>query len=210
MAEVSFDDYVGLKTAVAVWLNRTDLTDVIPGFIKLAEAQISRRLRRTTMRATVTVSDAAYVLSAAVAELRSIRLVTADQRRDLPITICTPEILAQHRATWSAVGRPRYAAVVGGSLLLVPAPDIAYSMEMSYFPKLIPLSGSNLTNIVLTEAPDLYLYGALKAAAPYLEHDERIPVWDAGFETALSELGIVREREEFNASLRPARLPRVF
>lgn len=210
MADISFDDYTGLKVAVAAWLNRTDLTETIPGFIKLAEAQISRRLRRTTMRATVTISDAAYVLSAAVAELRSLRLVTADTRKDLPITICTPEILASHRASWSAVGRPRFAAVVGGSLLFVPAPDQAYSLEISYFPRLIPLTASNLTNIVLTEAPDLYLYGALKAAAPYLEHDERIPVWDAGFETALTELGIVREREEFNASLRPARLPRVF
>lgn len=210
MAEVAFTNYTELKAAIAVWLNRTDLTDVIPGFIKVAEAQISRRLRRSTMRATVTVAAESYNLSADVAELRSLRLVTSDTRKDLPITICTPEILDSHRAVWSAIGRPRYAALVGGSLLLVPVPDQAYSMEISYFPKLIPLSLSNLTNIVLTEAPDLYLYGSLKASAPYLEHDERIPVWNAGFETALSELGIVREREEFNASLRPARLPRVF
>lgn len=210
MAVAAFTNYTELKAAIAVWLNRTDLTDVIPGFIVLAEAQISRRLRRTTMRATVTVSEAAYGLSADVAELRSLRLVTSDTRSDLPIAICTQEILDSHRAAWSVTGRPRYAAVVGRTLLLVPAPDAAYSMEMSFFPRLIPLSDANLTNIVLTEAADLYLYGALKASAPYLEHDERIPVWSAGFEQALSELEIVREREEFNASLRPARLPRVF
>jgi hypothetical protein len=207
---MAFSNYTELKASVAVWLNRSDLTAVIPDFIRLAEAHISRRLRRTTIRATVIVSEAAYGLSADVAELRSIRLVTSETEKDLPITVCTQEILDAHRAAWSASGRPRYAAVVGGNLLLVPAPDQAYSLEMSYFPRLIPLTDSNLTNIVLTEAPDLYLYGALKASAPYLEHDERIPVWNAGFETALGELGIVREREEFNASLRPARLPRVF
>lgn len=207
---MAFSNYTELKAAVAVWLNRTDLTAVIPDFISLAEAQISRRLRRSTVRATVTVSEAAYVLPSTVAELRSLRLVTADTRKDIAIVICSPEILNEHRAVWPAVGRPRYAAVVGGSLLLVPAPDGAYSLEMSYFPKLVPLSGTNLTNIVLTEAPDLYLYGALLQSAPYLEHDERIPVWAGGFETALKELEMVREREEFNASLRPARLPRVF
>lgn len=207
---MAFTNYTELKAAVAVWLNRTDLTAVIPDFISLAEAQISRRLRRSTVRATVTVSEAAYVLPSTVAELRSLRLVTADTRKDIAIVICTPEVLNEHRAVWPAVGRPRYAAVVGGSLLLVPAPDTAYSLEISYFPKLVPLTATNLTNTVLTEAPDLYLYGALMQSAPYLEHDERIPVWAGGFETALKELEMVREREEFNASLRPARLPRVF
>lgn len=207
---MALSDYTELKAAVATWLNRTDLTAVIPDFISLAEAQITRRLRRSTVRATVTVSEAAYVLPSTVAELRSLRLVTSDTRKDVAIAICSPEILNEHRAVWPAIGRPRYAAVVGGSLLLVPAPDAAYSLEMSYFPKLVPLSAANLTNIVLTEAPDLYLYGALMQSAPYLEHDERIPVWAGGFETALKELEMVREREEFNASLRPARLPRVF
>lgn len=207
---MALSNYTELKAAVATWLNRTDLTAVIPDFISLAEAQITRRLRRSTVRATVTVSEAAYVLPSTVAELRSLRLVTSDTRKDIAIAICSPEILNEHRAVWPAIGRPRYAAVVGGSLLLVPAPDAAYSLEMSYFPKLVPLSGTNLTNIVLTEAPDLYLYGALMQSAPYLEHDERIPVWAGGFETALKELEMVREREEFNASLRPARLPRVF
>lgn len=203
-------NYTELQASVATWLNRTDLVAAIPDFIALAEAQISRRLRRSTVRASVTVSDPAYALSADVAELRSLRLVTADTRKDIAIAICTPEVLNEHRAVWPAIGRPRYAAVVGSSLLLVPAPDQVYTMEISYFPRLIPLSGSNLTNIVLTEASDLYLFGALKEAATYLEHDERVPLWEAKFEAALNQLAIVREREEFSASLHPARLPRVF
>jgi hypothetical protein len=207
---VPLTNYTELQASVATWLNRTDLVAAIPDFIALAEAQISRRLRRSTVRASVTISDPVYVLSAAVAELRSLRLVTADTRKDIAIAICTPEILNEHRAVWAAIGRPRYAAVVGSSLLLVPAPDQAYTMEISYFPRLIPLSSSNLTNIVLTEAPDLYLFGSLKEAATYLEHDERVPLWESKFEAALNQLAIVREREEFNASLHPARLPRVF
>jgi len=37
--------YSELKTAVADWLNRSDLTSAIPNFIALAEAQMSRQIR---------------------------------------------------------------------------------------------------------------------------------------------------------------------
>jgi hypothetical protein len=65
-------------------------------------------------------------------------------------------------------------------------------------------------NDILTEAPDLYLYGALYESAPYLEHDERIPIWEDFFEKGVTELDIKRQREETNASYRPARLPVFF
>ena len=37
--------YAELKTAIANWLNREDLTSVIPDFISLAEADFNRKLR---------------------------------------------------------------------------------------------------------------------------------------------------------------------
>lgn len=210
MAVMDLTNYTGVKAAVAKFLNRTDLTDDIPGFITLVEAQISRVLRRTTIRATVGIFGASYALPASVKELRSLRLVTGSPSQDLPIVICTPEILAERRAGRSAVGRPTHAAVVAGSLLFVPACDQAYSLEMSYFEALVPLSSTNPSNNVLVEAPDLYLFGALKEATPFLEHDERAPLWETKYGTALEQLEAVREREEFNASIRPMRLPRVF
>jgi len=41
---MTFDE---LKTNIADWLNRTDLTSVIPTFITLAEARLNRQLRTT-------------------------------------------------------------------------------------------------------------------------------------------------------------------
>lgn len=37
--------YTGLKAAIAAFVNRADLSDVIPSFIAMAEAQTNRRLR---------------------------------------------------------------------------------------------------------------------------------------------------------------------
>ena len=42
---MALSTYTELKASVADWLNRTDLTSVIPDFIALAEAQIERTLR---------------------------------------------------------------------------------------------------------------------------------------------------------------------
>ena len=41
---MSISTYSELKTAVANFLARTDLTDQIPNFIQLAEARLSREL----------------------------------------------------------------------------------------------------------------------------------------------------------------------
>jgi hypothetical protein len=202
--------YTGLQAAIADYLNRTDLTNQIPGFIQLAEAQIARDLRRTTVRATISLASANVTMPATLKELRSIRLVTASPTQDTPIRIVTPDMLAERRAGRTATGRPRYACIVGSDLLLVPAPDQAYSAEITYFQKLIPLSGGNPSNAVLVEGPDAYLFGALKEAAPFMQHDERIAVWEAKFDDALASMQRARANEEQGASLRPARLPRVF
>lgn len=208
---MSLDTYSGLQQEVADYLNRDDLTAKIPTFITLAEKQIKRRLRRSKSRQTVQFTSASFQIPDTIAEITSVRLVTDNPAQDLPFQIVTPEMLAESRAIVSNVaGRPRYGAVVGRELLLVPTPDQAYDAELVVYLSMTPLSDSNESNSVLVEAPDVYLFGALMESAPYLEHDERIPTWETKYEKALKELKILREREEFNASLRPMRLPVVF
>ena len=53
--------YAELKTSIGDWLNRADLTAVIPDFISLAEAQIERTLRTRQMIVRANASfDAQY------------------------------------------------------------------------------------------------------------------------------------------------------
>lgn len=198
--------YAELQAAIALWLNRGDLTDNIPAFIQLAEAQIARRLRKATVRAALTLDSSAVVLPAACVELRSIRYNSSNLNSAIPVV--TPETLAGYRV--DAAGPPRVAAVINGVLLLDRTPDQAYTAEIIYFSTLTPLSDAATSNDVLLSAPDLYLYGALKEAAPFLENDERVPLWAAKFEEALTYEELSRERAEYGASLRPVRLPVVF
>lgn len=201
-------NYTDLKAAVAGWLMRSDLAAVVPDFIALGEALIKRRVRRKTIRATVSFTQEAVTLPAACAELRSVRLVTASPSQDCALDIVTPEVLSEMRArTGGAAGRPKWASVVNGALVLVPAPADAYQAELIYYEQITPLSATMATNSVLAEAPDLYLFAALAEAEPYLEHDERAPMWAQKRDQAIDQLNLAREREEYSASLRPVRLP---
>jgi hypothetical protein len=210
---VAITNYGELKSAVADWLNRTDLTTHIPEFIELAEATIARRVRRKTIRASMFIDDEENAVTVECAELRSIRLSTSNAAADYPLDIVGVEELFRHRAQRGGVaGRPVVAAVYQGAILVSPPPDATYTAIIHYYEALSPLAdGTDVdSNTILTEAPDVYLYGTLAQAARFLQHDERIPVWEAAFEKGMAELEIQREREENNASIRAARLPRVF
>jgi hypothetical protein len=206
--------YSGLQSAVADFLNRDDLTDQIKGFIAIAEARIQRNLRRTTIRNSafaLAASATSTALPADCGELRTVKANTGTPSSDFSIPFVTVQMLADIAANRAGTaGYPQAVAVVGTNLLTAPIPDQNYTLEITYFQKLTPLSGSVATNPILLEGPDAYLYGALCAAAPYLEHDERVEVWDTMFSKAIDEMNNKRDREETGGALRRARLARVF
>ena len=208
---MALDTYADLQTAIADWLNRSDLTTQIPDFITLAEAEIKRRLRRTSITDQIDVDDEFVAPPSDMAELLSLSLVTGSPTRDLPLRVCTPEMLAERKARNAGVaGRPTDVAFIAGQLQFAPQPDQTYTANIFYFQSLDPLGTSNPSNVVLDEAPDAYLFGALMQAEPFLEHDERIGTWKQKFDDAIDQLNDVRTREEYNASIRDVRLPRVF
>src|SRR5690349_9657777 len=100
--------YSGLLASIGDWLNRSDLTAQIPDFIILAEAQMKRRLRRASLRVSnFTVDARNKTIPAGMAELRSIYFQSAEPARDVPLRICTPEMLAERAARSAGVaGRP--------------------------------------------------------------------------------------------------------
>jgi len=208
---MALDTYANLGAAVADWLNRTDLSAPIVDFITLAEAKIRRQVRRKTVRTTMTISTESTALPTDLAELRSAYPMTGSVSLDQPLVQGTPEILAEIRANANGVaGRPQAIAVIDDQLVVAPVPDQTYTLQITYYQTLTPLSMANPTNSILTEAPDIYLYGALVEAEPYLEHDERIATWQNMFAAAVADLNQVREREESTMSWKRARLPVVF
>ena len=203
--------YGGLKASVASWLNRTDLTDQIPEFVTLTEAELKRRLRRATESTTIYISAANMNGPSDMAEPIELHLSSADQWQDKSLNLCTPEMLAEVRARSGGIAsRPTHYAFYDAQLQFAPTPDQSYDGILLYAQQLTALTTDGSYNAVLTEAPDAYLFGALLQAAPYLEHDERIAVWQMKFDNAIDQMNEMRERESYGAGLKEARLPIVF
>lgn len=186
--------YNELKTSVADWLNRTDLTAVVPDFISLAEAQIERTLRTRQMivRATASIDTEYSAVPADFLETKSIKLNTS------PVTALAFEsidALDQMKATmYISPGKPKNFSIVGGQIRVLPVPDSTYTAELIYYAKLTKLSSTVATNWLLAQAPDVYLYGALLQASPYLKDDARITVWASLYQNGLAELQIADDR----------------
>ena len=188
--------YAELKTSVGDWLNRTDLATAISDFVSLAEAQIERQLRTRQMIVRANASFAAAAEYGTVPddflETKSIKLDTN------PITYLsfqTIDAMDQlSNTTYLSSGKPLYFSVVGSQFRLLPIPDGAYTAELVYYAKLAKLSNTNTTNWLLTQAPDVYLYGSLLQAAPYLQDDARISVWSSLYQAGLDQLQIADDR----------------
>jgi hypothetical protein len=205
--------YADLQNAVKDYLNRGDLDVQVPLFIQLCEAEIKRRLRRFTVRASITIQGDQTALPSACAELRSARLVTGNPNLDQPLICGTQEMVSEFRANHGApTGRPQIIGMINATgMLVAPTPDANYPAEIFYYQGLVPLATApGGINIVLTESPDLYLFGSLAMAEPFLKNDDRLALWQSLANKAYDQLETVASREEYGASLRPMRLPVVF
>ena len=191
--------YAGLKTSIADFLGRGDLTAVIPDFIVLAEAQMTRRFaaaaaaglpvpRRLVIRAdTILEAGAEFVgVPGRFVGPRTFILQT-DPVREL--SYLSPETFtaAKRKLTFDVGDSPQYYTVIGTEFQILPAPPAAVAAEMVYLAAPMPLSNSNPGNWVLSSYPDIYLYGALVQSAPYLDADERLPTWGTIFTQAIAD-----------------------
>ena len=186
--------YTELKASIADWLNRTDLTTTIPDFISLAEAQIERTLRTRQMivRANASFDSEYGAVPADFLETKSLKLTSTNPLT--PLAFLSIDDMDAARSHYTASGRPRFFSVVGGQFRISPTPDATYTAELIYFAKLSKLSSTVASNWLLTSSPDIYLYGSLLQAAPYLQDDARIQTWATLYERALNDLRTADDR----------------
>ena len=197
---MAISTYSELKTAVANWINRDDLTDRIPEFIALAEARFNRMLRVSAMEGLYTADTVKaqrnYNLPPRYLQMRSLRL-----NRDplVVLTYLTPEMMDRVWAG-SAVGIPKAYTIKANDIFLGPAPSSVYEMEMDYFRKFDALSTSTATNWVIINAPDVYLYGSLLEAEPFIMNDQRTALWSAAFYKAIEDIQLQNDKDRYSGS----------
>lgn len=199
--------YVQLKQDIADWLNRTDLQDQIPVFIRLAEARLNRDLRvRQMIERAVAFTDSNdnfVTLPGDWLEARQIRVDVAGKLHPLEY-FTLEEIGANEKRLVS--GRPRFFNLTGNRLEIFPPPPNNTEIEMVYYSRIPALSDEVESNWLLNLFPDVYLYGSLTHTAAYLKDDERIAVWGSLYASAIEEIRLDDGRashSSFNLRSRP-------
>jgi hypothetical protein len=191
---MALDTFSGLKTTIADYLNRDDLTSIIPSFITLAEAKFNRKLRVRQMvkRATATLDTQYFAFPSDFLQAKEFQLNTN------PITYL--QYVTQNQGDYGSAtqfvsaGKPQFYTIIGTQIQVIPTPDTSYTGELTYYGKIPALSDSNTSNWLLTYAPDLYLYGALLEASPYLKDDERLAVWSSLYINSIGDIEIADQR----------------
>lgn len=195
--------YAELKSAVADWLNRDDLTAVIPSFISLAESQFNRderlRVRDSIVRATAQMDQQYEALPADYLEMVNFQI--DGQQPFARLQYLTLNQMDEYKRTYTTNGVPKYYTIVGNQVELLPVPGTTYTAEMVYYARLPALSDSNTSNWLLAKHPDVYLYGALIQSAPYLKDDERVGTWMNLYERSLGDVAISAERAMYAGSV---------
>ena len=185
--------YAELQTAVANWLDRDDLTDRIPEFIALAEAKMNRNLRISLMENVSTAITMAggtrdYSLPTGFTGMKEFHLTTDPV---VALSYITPEMMNRMWAG-SNVGKPQAFTLFSDAgtrkIRVGPSPDSDYTTSMLFLKKIDNLSTTNPTETMLTDNPDVYLYGALLEAEPFLMNDERVQLWATAFQESLRAL----------------------
>jgi hypothetical protein len=199
---MAFTSYSDLKTTIANYLARSDLTSVIPDFIRLAEDRLRRDLRIRQMlkvaTATTTSGDSTVSIPSDFIAMKDLHLNTNPVRT---LTFQnTANFFELNNVSASAKGYPRAYTLLGSEFKFAPVPDSAYTLEMVYYHKPDYLSDSNTSNLFLANCPDLLLYGSLSEAEPYLMNDERLATWAAMYDRGLASLRASDEDAEYPAS----------
>ena len=195
---MAFSTYSDLKTTIASYLARSDLTAMIPTFIQLAELRLRRELRTRQMlvvaTANTTGGDSTVGLPTDFLEMRDIHVNTN------PITTLAysapNSFYNSYRATES--GKPTDYTVLATELQLSPIPDSTYQLQMLYYAQPYFLSDTNPGNVFLTNFPDALLYAALGEAEPYLMNDARLQTWASLYDRAISSITIADQSSEYS------------
>jgi hypothetical protein len=195
--------YAELQTATANWLDRTDLTARIPEFIELAEANFNRVIRQPDMIAKDDSFSLAGRYTTLPTDTLEIVRIVVDLTPVIVLEYLTPEEISERRIVMSSTGKPYYFTMIGGStnqLEVLPSPDSTYTSSIVYYTRIAALTDSATTNWLLDSHPDIYLFGTLVEAEPYLKNDERMPMWTTRLDKALNDLGLQGQRERHTAS----------
>ena len=178
--------YAELQASIASFLDRQDLTAVIPTFIALAETRIARDVAhwKQEKRVTTVFNEQFELIPSDFLEAMSLQHVGGGRI----MTMAATEMHERRGGVNYAAGKPDSVLLTAGQFELYPTPDGPYNVSLLYRARIPALSDTTTSNWLLADAPDVLFYGSLSQSAPYLKDDDRLSIWAALYQSAVDAL----------------------
>ena len=199
---MALSNYTELKTAIANWLNRSDLTsEISDDFIKLTEADLNSklRIRKMVTQASFTIDSETEALPTGFLQVRDMYILSGSTK--YPLRYMTPSQMDQVKGT-STTGVPSSYTILGDTFRFMPKPDSDYTAYVNYYKSFDALSSTNTTSYILTYHPSIYLYGSLFHAANFLGgiNPQQVQTWQQMYATSLERLEQNDREDQFSGS----------
>lgn len=171
--------FANLKSDVAAWMRRSDLTAVIPSFVALAEQEIFRthvnplRVREMETESTLTITSSVATVPSNYLEAKSLKLTDTD----------TSLLLFRVPERWDSNSDGFFTVV--GSQIRVPS-SVTSNAKLVYMAQPAALSGDADTSSVLDTYYGIYLSATLKYASTYVKDDSRAQLFQGQLDNYLS------------------------
>lgn len=185
---MALDTYTNLQASILSWAHRTGdatLTAMLPDFITLCEARISRDLKPIGGEFEVEL-----------AMVPNSRYVAVPALFQYPINLWLKAWLPRQQLTWllpeqmpaytNVPSYPQYWAIDGKNIAFDVPAQSAFPFDFRYAGDLV-LSDANPTNYTFSRYPDLYLWGSLVELCTFTEEDARISLFEQRYQEALKD-----------------------
>ncbi len=180
-------NYSELQAAIASWMNRDDLTDVIPGFIDLCEAEVNRQLRTADQENELIIVPADGQIEALIPPgYEGFRAVRVDQilRYKTPHALDTPPPYSD---------RVRYYTLIDNKIRFNQTLTSEQQIELLNYAQVPALTDFDVSNWLLQAHEDVYLFGSLRYAERYVKNPANAEQMQSVF---IDKLGQVIERDK--------------
>lgn len=194
---MSFLTYAELQSEMTAWGKRSDLTAKYASFITLAEASILRELKLRVNETTATGTTSGATIAIPTGCDRILRVEITANGVSYTLDYTSPNGIEP--LTYST-GFPSRFTVEDGAIRLLSAPADSYTYTVYYIPNLDALSDTNTTNWALTNAPDVYLFGALEQMSHYALDQEQAAKYHGMFLGAMDSVKRVDEARRLPVS----------
>lgn len=195
---MALSTYSDLQTSVVNWLGRdgdSTITAVVADAIALVEARLNRVLRVAQMEATVTGTSNNGVL-ALPADFLAWRRIEAYPYG--PLSFAALDWAADTYPTGDA-GVPSYFTIQGA--ILTTYPSYTGEVTLDYYQKIPALSDTNVANWLLTEHPDVYLFGTLVELNAFAKNPDAAVLWDQRAKSSVEEIITQDRLKRYSASV---------